>query len=295
MNFVSNCWRRSVRAAAMTLWLTAGACGAGWAQGLVVQDLRDESSAEPDVDLPWLDVQFRSRVENGTPTYDGNRAEVVLRHSWSFAMRSELAALSTPRIERDLGWSLTLQVLDPARRGYDLSVDHRLSGILGAGLEQTGLGTAAAHLPGFEIWVFEAFAPQPRRLQGLSTPSADIDSVDDVNRVYVEHSGRATVGRYEGTQSFLFFLQPSRAAVIESGSFLPTFEAYGWLQFGRPTSDLDLAFANPGAGAPPLDDLGQFVTFRVDYAAAPVPEPATAALLAAGLLFTLRHGRRRQA
>lgn len=292
MNFVSNCWRRSVRAAAMTLWLTAGACGAGWAQGLVVQDLRDESSAATDISSDYFDQQFRSRVETNTPSFDGSRADVVLRHSWSFATRTA-HLLSQDTFGRELGWAVTLQVLDPDRRSFDLSVDHRLVGILGAG--QDPIGIAAASLPGLEIWVYEAFATQPRRLPTLSTAGAEVDDGNDVNVTLVERSGRASVGRYEGTQSFLFFLKPSGPAVTKTIAFAGGPDVYSWLQFGRPTSDLDLAFANPGAGAPQLHDLGQFVTFRVDYAAAPVPEPATAALLAAGLLFTLRQSRRRRA
>ncbi len=291
MNFVSTPWRRHARAAALTLMLATGICGGAWAQGIVLQALEDNSSTEPDVGIPPLDVRFASRVETRAPTLVGDRAELTLRHTWAFVARSTSPAFGG-QFERELGWAVTLQVQDPDRRGFELSVDHRLSGIIGAGRDL--IGWASAQLPGYEIWFFESFAPQPRRLEALTTPAAHVDDGGGVERRHVEHAGRASAGRFEGTQSFLFFLQPTGAAISDVTPIAGN-ESYAWLQFGRGTNEPDLAFINPGPGSPPLEDLGQFVTFRVDYAAAPVPEPATAALLAAGLLFTLRHVRRRQA
>lgn len=291
MNLVSTRWHRHARAAALSLVLAAGAGGGAWAQGIVLQALDDNSGTEPDVDIPPLDIRFASRVESRPPTLVGDRAELTLRHTWSFVARASGPAYGGS-FERELGWALTLQVQDPDRRGFELSVDHRLSGIIGAGRDP--LGWASTQMPGYELWFFESFATQPRRLEALTTPAASIDQGGGVERRHVAHAGRASAGRFEGTQSFLFFLQPIGAAIAEV-SPVPGYDSFAWLQFGRGTTEPALAFINPGPGAPPLDDLGHVVTFRVDYAVAPVPEPTTAALLAAGLLFTLRHGRRRLA
>jgi PEP-CTERM motif len=284
-------WGGAARCALVSALLAATLSGTALAQGIVLQQLSDNSDTTPDIDNPQHDVRFASRVVADAPTLVGDRAEIDLRYSWSFGVLSS-SPVPNP-VERQLGWTVTLKVEDPDERGFELSLNSRLRGVVGAGLTYAPVGFSSAALPALDIWMYEAFATTPQRLEGLETDAAQIGGAQDVNRMVVDQSGRATAGRYRGTQSFLFYLQPAETEILAYSGF--SFPAYAWLQFGRGTTDPEMAFMNPGPGAPALDTLGQFVTFRVDYAALPVPEPSTWALLAAGLLFTARAGRRRAA
>jgi hypothetical protein len=271
--------------------LLLAAAGLAAAQGIVVQDLRDDSSTEPDFDGPRLDLRFSSRVTTQAPTRVGDRAELQLRHVWSLGTVTDTVT-SIQGFDRELGWSLTLQVHDPGQRGFELQVRSQQRGLLGAAVDTAGV--ASAELPGMDIWVYEMFAPTPRHLPGLSSRDARTQVINGVDRLLVDQIGSATIGRYRGTHSFLFYLAPATANTTPQ-SFVAGSDAYAWLQFGRGTTEPQMAFMNPGPGAPPLDTLGQFLSFRVDYAASPVPEPASWALLAAGLLFVTTQLRYRTA
>ncbi len=284
-------WRSAAMAVA-AVWLAGLLSGTAAAQGIELQSATDDSSDLADIDELRLDVRFASRLTVAPPTLVGDRAELALHHSWSFATLSDLP-IPFNDFHRRLGWSLILEVQDPLRRGFDLQVDQRLRGVLGAGVDAAG--QANVGLPGMDIWVYEAFATVPRHLEGLSTERRELEASNGIDRLIVDQGGRDRVGRYVGTQSFLFYMAPAATAMTAVQSFVPDANAYAWLQFGRGTVEPGMAFLNPGPGDPALDTLGQFVTFRVDYTPTPVPEPAAWALWAAGALWTVTVARRRQA
>jgi PEP-CTERM motif len=278
---------RLPRTAALLLLAAAGFASA---QGIVVQDLRDTSSALPDIDGQNLDLRFSSRAAALPPTLEADRAGLQLRFSWSFGALTD--TFPTPHeFHRRLGWSVTLQVQDPLNRGFELRLDSELRGLVAA--DEDMIGIASATLPALDIWFYEAFAATPRRLGELGSPEVHADAGMGLDRVLVDQAGRATVGRYRGTQSFLFYLEPAASAALDVASFHANVaHAYAWLQFGRGTSESQMAFMNPLPSEPALDTLGQFINFRVDYAAAPVPEPTTWLLLAGGAGFMMLRRRR---
>jgi hypothetical protein len=110
----------------------------------------------------------------------------------------------------------------------------------------------------------------------------------------VDQVGSHNVGRYRGTQSFLFYLEPLATGVMAFASS-PGSDVQAWLQFGREFGDPRLDFANEVPAGQTLDDLGYHLRINVDYTPLPVSEPSSWALLAAGLVFTTRALRRQRA
>lgn len=277
---------RALRALALLAGLAAAALAPAAARGIVVQSSTDESGTEPDVDRPARAEQFSSSLVVHEPTLADRHAEVTLNYAWSMgALHTGALSVALPFVERQLGWSLTIQVQDPAARGFELAVDSRLRGILGGVAEGPGFGSSS--LPRLELGVYEMFAPTPRWLDRLAVSSTQVwASDDDTARAEVDAVGREIVGRYRGTQSFLFFLQPV-VAVADAAAFMPGRDSQAWQQFGVATDWARLDFVNPGAGDPAAEDLGQFLRISVDYAAPPVPEPANWALTAGGVAVLL--------
>lgn len=279
------------RALALALALTAAVVAPAAARGIVVESASNNSDQRVDVDEEGWDHTFRSQLRLFEPTSSGGRADLALHYAWSMGLLSDPPP-ATPLVllPHRLGWSLTVSVQDPADQGFRLSVESTLRGVVAASVEDQGY--AISMVPDLEVWMYEMFATTPRRLDGLTLDGNRAGAeAGSTQRVELRDQGSQVVGRYRGTQSFLFYVQPP-AAYGGAVSFVPSAPAYAWQQFGVATDSLRMAFVNPGPGEPPVGDLGQSFRISVDYmAAAPVPEPASLALMAAGVALLLMRRR----
>jgi hypothetical protein len=266
------------------LLVAASFATAATARGIVVDDLQDNSDSTPNYDSSSLKLQFDHRLQVQAPTLRGNRAELDLRYQWSFGALVDADLLGLGRWLRDLGWSLTITVEDPDRRGFDLSVSNHLLGMIGSGGTFFG---GYAYMPPITFWMYEVFATTPTQLNGLNTGFAWVAGSD---QQLMDERGRHDVGRYRGTQSFLFYIGPVATDLRGVAA-----ESFAWMQFGRRNNDPDMAFMNSIPSDLAMDDLGLHLSLRVDYLPPAVPEPAAWLLLALGLPLLMARQRARSA
>jgi hypothetical protein len=274
-------------AACLTCWAAADA----QAQGITVLDRRNDSTPASLLDLANAASAFDSDLQVSRPTLSDHVAQLDLHFSWQAAALAGPLPSGLVNLFPALGWSLTLRVDDPLDQGYTLRVDGLLRGVLAASMDSAG--TSNALLSRLDVEVFEPFATTPRLLPGVSTGDLGVDQFNAGDeRREIRQRGSDTVGRYVGTRSFLFFVQPL-TSVVSALTATPGNNGYAWQQFGQAAPNLRLSFANPQPGDPVIEDLGQFLRFSAEFNAAPVPEPGTWALLAAGLGVVVLRGYRR--
>lgn len=250
------------------------------AQGLAVLDATNRSDPGFRIDDPHHSVQFGTRLQVSAPVTTGLTSEVDLRLSWLLAASHEMGGAVPPDLTPQIGWGLTLRVHDPLDQGYSLDVGTRLRGV--AGSLMAFPGWASTELPALRFGVYEMFATTPTPLPGAATSAHGADPIPfQLERVEVDDGGSERVGQFRGTREFLFFLESTSLNLIARSPSADT--SLAWQQFGVATNDLDLAFANPLPSDPDLENLGQFFRVSATFNAAPVPEPGSWALLAAGL------------
>lgn len=260
------------------------------AQGLTVLDSRNGSS-DAFLDLhPAHAYRFASALEVSALAADAHTQGVELRLSWMMAALHEPNGLPVIDLHPTIGWTLTLRVEDPHEQGYRLDVDTRLRGLLGGSVHP--VGTAELSVPALRYGYYEVFDTVPAPLPGAGSPAQDLSVVgnDLEGRRLVDAGGSADLGRYRGTRSFLFFLEATDLRLFTFGT---NADVLAWQQFGQVTDVSRLAFANPDFSGLEGDSLGQFFRVSATFDAAPVPEPASWALLAGGgLLLMARRVRR---
>jgi hypothetical protein len=283
--------QRSLRCLALAL-LTAALATTALAQGMTLIEARNDSTADhTGTTIYGGETLFRSAVSVNTPTLVANVASIDLRLSWLAGNQPHFGPSTTPLPTTNLGWSLVLRIEDPLEQGYSLDVGARLRGALGA--QSDGLVLVVGNeVAGLRFGVWEAFASAPIELDGAALRGGRFEGLpptNDPERVVIDQSGAAEVGRFRGTRSFLFYLEPA-ALQLDAVTYDT---AYAWQQFGQLAPTLEWSFANPGPGSD-ASDLGQFFRVSATFNAAPVPEPGSLALLAAGGVLLLLRQRARQ-
>lgn len=274
--------RRLIAAAALAL----AAAGPAAAEGLDGVAVTWRGSADNLIDDGLRLREFSHASQLRFEPGDADHAALTHRMAWGSAHRVEPGGGTVALLwGQTVDYAIGFQVDDPDERGYDLSFDTLMRGYLTAvwhGNSGTGISMVfgAGTLMGATLDTAAGSLP----LTALATPIDVVVATDTepMANLLVEGTGHADAGHFVGSQYFTLNFSTVGANVQAAFQNFNTGEVAA--RFGAELTSPGFAHAGyPGPDGLPADAFGHFVRVQVDYDVPPVPEPATAALWAAGL------------
>ena len=262
---------------------------------IVGVSVTNTSGADTTTILPGYVSEFRTQNSLGAVTTIGNTSSFTNHFSWMSAMLIPTGGVANINFDYP-GYDLTFTINDPGNVGYTLNVESIVRGFVEAifasgpaspfvAVQSNGTNLAAYLDTG------SGFALHfPLRVTGGQASATDSNPSA---RTLVTSTDTVSLGSFVGTRTFgLRFAEnpsPALSQIVQNGV---AGEAVG--RFGMAPTLVQFVLADyPGLDGEAAAQHGHFLTVSAEFNSTGVPEPATWALVAGGLVLAAGFRRRR--